>query len=105
MNALVRFEINVPAAAHFDGERFISSCELLGVMSQGETEKVALDNLVEAIQGFLETCFEMGTLDEVLKECGFHAHAPSGLAPSPDWLKVPLELVTNHAAERANHCS
>ena len=40
--------------------------------SQGcrATEEEAANNLNEAVQIFLSTCYEMGTLNAVLKECG-----------------------------------
>ena len=49
---------------------YVSHCDPLDVCSQGDTEEEALNNLNEAIQIFLSTCYEMGTLNEVLIECG-----------------------------------
>jgi len=49
---------------------YVSHCYPLDVCSQGNTEEEAANNLSEAIQIFLSTCYEMGTLNEVLKECG-----------------------------------
>ena len=49
---------------------YVSHCDPLDVCSQGDTEEEALANLNEAIQIFLSTCYEMGTLNEVLIECG-----------------------------------
>ena len=49
----------------------LASCPALDVHSQGENEDQATKNLGEAIHLFLVTCFEKGTLDEVLKNCGF----------------------------------
>jgi len=41
------------------------------VHSQGKTEVQAKKNLIEALSLFLESCHERGTLDAMLKECGF----------------------------------
>ncbi len=49
----------------------VASCDKIGVYSQGCTFSEARKNIEEAVNLFLLTCFEMGTLDEVLKECGF----------------------------------
>lgn len=41
------------------------------MVSQGSTKEEALSNLKEALHLFIVTCHEMGTLDEVMKDCGF----------------------------------
>lgn len=67
----IAMKLQLPATVKKKGKYFISCCPVLDVCSQGETEKRALDNLVEAITLFLLSCFERGTLDDVLKERGF----------------------------------
>jgi predicted RNase H-like HicB family nuclease len=74
---------------------FVASCNMLDVHSQGETEKKAFENLKEALELFLISCFERGTLEAVLKECGF---APSKTATIPlaknqDCITIPLNLL------------
>ena len=49
---------------------FLASCTVVDMHSQGETEKEAKDNLIEALTLFFVSCFERGTLDNVLKDCG-----------------------------------
>ena len=49
---------------------YVSHCNPLDVCSQGDSEEEAVNNLNEAIHIFLSTCYEMGTLNEVLMECG-----------------------------------
>ena len=49
---------------------YVSHCDPLDVCSQGDTEEEAVDNINEAIQIFLSSCYEMETLNEVLMECG-----------------------------------
>lgn len=61
----------VPATVKKKGKWFISCCPVLDVYSQGETKRKALNNLIEALSLFLVSCFERGTLDKIMKECGF----------------------------------
>ncbi|MBF0319247.1 MAG: type II toxin-antitoxin system HicB family antitoxin [Nitrospirae bacterium] len=51
----------------------IASCPVLDVVTQGETIEEARKNIKEAVGLFISTCFECGTLEAVLKECGFKA--------------------------------
>jgi len=71
MNPTVEFEFHLPVAVEKKGKWFISTCPLLDVHSQGTTESKARENLIEALQLFIETCFDQGTLDQVLQEAGF----------------------------------
>ena len=52
------------------GDRFLSACPALDLFSQGDTEEEAKNHLLDALNGFLETCHEMGTLQKVLSEAG-----------------------------------
>ena len=52
------------------GDRFLSSCPALDVYSQGDTEEEAKRHILDALDGFLVTCQEMGTLEEVLADAG-----------------------------------
>jgi predicted RNase H-like HicB family nuclease len=63
---------------------YIASCPVLDVHSQGKTEKQAKKNLVEALYLFLISCFQRGTIDDVLKECGFE---PGHSMKKPDGTK------------------
>lgn len=50
---------------------YISYVPELDISSCGETHESAQQNIRDAVQGFLETSVEMGTLDEILKEAGY----------------------------------
>jgi len=50
---------------------YVGSCPELNVSSFGEDIEGAKHSLQEAVEGFLETCEEMGTLEEALEEAGF----------------------------------
>jgi len=71
MSFVVKFEMSLPAIIEKKENWFVSICPVLDIMSQGNTKKEALDNLIDATEVFLYSCHERGTLDAVLKECGF----------------------------------
>ena len=68
----VLFKVRLMAyiRAEKEGGYFVY-CPVLDVGSQGDTIAEAKKNIAEATQCFLEGCYEMGTLNEVLLECGF----------------------------------
>ncbi len=65
------FTVTLPFRIQKEGSLYISSCPPLDVWSQGETAKKAEENLVEAVKLFINSCFVRGTLDRVLRKCGF----------------------------------
>ena len=54
-----------------EGDLYVARCPDLDVSSFGDTVDEARDALQEAVEAFLEGCELLGTLDEVLAECGF----------------------------------
>jgi len=77
MNISLSFEAHLPAKFQKKGTTYIGNCHILDVVTQGETLDQAKKNLAEAIELFLITCYEMGTLDDVLKDCGFTSQKPN----------------------------
>jgi predicted RNase H-like HicB family nuclease len=67
------FEVQLPFSVKREGKWFVSNCPPLDVCSQGPTAKKATENLVDALQLFLLSCYERGTLDRVLRESGFRS--------------------------------
>ena len=49
----------------------VAECPELEVITQGDDDADARRMLLEALQITLEECARMGTLDQVLSECGF----------------------------------
>ena len=90
----IRFELAVPAEVRKDGDHYVSFCPALDVYSQGPSEEAALDNLAEALQLFVESCLARGTLDRVLKDCGFEPDANPEPMDDRHLIHVPLSLVT-----------
>ena len=99
MASRIRFDLTVPAEVREDEDHFVSFCPALDVYSQGPSEEAALDNLAEALQLFVESCLARGTLDRVLKDCGFE---PEAVEPEPVedryMVHVPLSLVAHEPA-------
>jgi predicted RNase H-like HicB family nuclease len=71
MKPKLHFEMKLPVNIFKEGSVYVSCCPIFDVYSQGDTEEEAKNNLVEALTGFILTCFEMGTLSEVLRNSGF----------------------------------
>ena len=95
----VQFTMSLPMAVRHEGMWYYSSCPVLDVHSQGVTEQEATDNLVEALQLFLETAFEQGTLQEVLRQQGFEPARDGDATPAGRTVEVPLALIARRYAE------
>ncbi|MEK7397337.1 MAG: type II toxin-antitoxin system HicB family antitoxin [Candidatus Poribacteria bacterium] len=54
-----------------EGDLYVGLCPELNVSSFGDDMEDAKRSLQEAVEAFVETCEEMGTLKEVLEESGF----------------------------------
>ncbi len=91
------FEVDLPALVKKEGSYYVSICPVLDVCSQGKTKAKARENLIEAVQLFIESCYERGTLDKVLHDCGFKPVAvKSGTAErgpvKHQMIRVPLSF-------------
>ena len=69
----VVFSLTVDSEVKKEGDAYVSYCPALDVYSQGDSEDEASANLIEAQQLFLQSCYERGALDAVMKERGFTA--------------------------------
>ena len=54
-----------------EGLAFVAYVPELDLSSCGATEQEARRNIRDAVQGFLETSAELGTLPEILEEAGY----------------------------------
>src|SRR5512138_3530939 len=81
---------------------FTASCPALDIVTQGDTEEQARKNIGEALHLFLRSCIERGTLDSVLKQCGFTSvkvEEPGGQpkitarAKKQEYVDIPLYLL------------
>ena len=81
---------------------YVSHCNPLDVCSQGHTEEEAATNLNEAIQIFLSTCYEMGTLNDVLKECGLMPLSEHNNEQPHGGMEMSCPVVLQQSPEGAN---
>lgn len=102
MKALVRFEVQVPVSIFRESDVYVSHCPIFDVCSQGDTEEEAKKNIIEAVSAFLISCYENGTLDEVMKESGFVPVGPVEIEATPDeycadYINIPLPFMIKSA--------
>lgn len=96
----IRVMMRVPVTVTKEPGAYVAECPLLDVTSQGDTEQESMDNLLEALQLFLETCYNMGTLEQVLKQSGFGLVREDNEEEEDNhYLDVPFSLLAaqNHA--------
>jgi predicted RNase H-like HicB family nuclease len=67
-------------------DQYIAHAMPLDVMSAGKTVDQAREALAEAIELFLETAVENGTLTDVLSEAGYRLE--QGQWVSPSWVSI-----------------
>ncbi|WP_420266198.1 type II toxin-antitoxin system HicB family antitoxin [Candidatus Magnetominusculus dajiuhuensis] len=82
----------------------IASCPVLDVVTQGETVEDARNNIKEAVSLFISTCLEIGTLDAVLKECGFEAAEKTARKQSQvETIEVPIPFTIKSHSQSVCH--
>jgi predicted RNase H-like HicB family nuclease len=69
-----------------EGTQFVAHAMPLDVMSAGATPQDARSALYEAVDLFLQTAADVGTLDDVLEECGYSRNRGSWVSPA--WVSV-----------------
>ena len=69
-----------------EGEQFVAHAMPLDLMSSGPSPEQARHALYEAVELFLETAAEMGTLPEILEESGYENHLGNWTGPA--WIAV-----------------
>jgi predicted RNase H-like HicB family nuclease len=100
----IELKFRIPVKLTKKRKWYVASCPVLDVASQGETEKKARDNLVEALTLFLTTCIDIGTLNDVLKQSGFKTVEAKRLkTKEKDYINIPLYLLANHAGSKTCH--
>ncbi len=106
MSGTVQFKLDISVTVHREGDWLVAVSPGLDVASQGKTEKEAIHNLVEAVQSFITTCFEMGTLNQVLIEAGFKPVLvrPNKKAKTTErMVEVPLPLLVAQHMQTRTH--
>lgn len=97
MKPLIKIEIQVPIEIFYGENAFIAHCPIFDVSSQGDTKEEAKENIIDAVTGFIITCYEMGTLSEVLRSSGFIPVAKheinEGFEFAEDFIDIPLPFM------------
>jgi len=105
--AVLNMKFKLPLAITKKEKWYVAKCPILDIYSHGETYPKAKKNLIESISLFLETCFEQGTLDAVLKECGFKNVPKSEKsihrAKEEDSITIPLYLLSDTTNSKPCH--
>ncbi len=73
-----------------EGDLYVGLAPEFNVSSFGETLDEAKRSLKEAVDGFLEECEAIGTLEDVIEEAGFQKRGSQWLPRQP----VAAELLT-----------
>ena len=69
-----------------EDDQYIAHATPLDVVSSGPNPEEARAALKEAVHLFLETALEMGTLEEILDECGYESKEDTWVSPS--WIAI-----------------
>lgn len=99
MRVKIQFDAKLPVSFKQEGKNIIACCPILDVVSQGKSLKEAKKNLIEALHLFFITCYEHGTLDEVMKQSGFAIYSSGEVKDSPqdsiqDYIDVQIPFYT-----------
>ncbi len=76
-------QIKLPFHTRKKGDVYVASCAAFDIHMEGSTESEATLNLISAVKSFLNICIELGTLDEILEDCGVGSaeHGSASLPP------------------------
>lgn len=102
----IKMTLELPVEIFEEEIWYVANCPTLDVASQGDTPEEAKAHLIEALVGFLETCIAHGTLDEVLRDCGFSPVAPGKPEDTElpgDTVEVPLYLLAKFTGSSQCH--
>jgi len=72
MQATIQAEFRLFGTLKHEGDWYIAHCPPLDLTTQGGPEDEARNNLIEACELFVVSCFERGTFEQALRELGWH---------------------------------
>ncbi len=98
----MQITVKLPIRITRKGNVYIAVCPALDVITQGETESQARKNIGEALYLFLRSCIERGTLDAILKQCGFSPTSDPIPETDEEQIDIPLYLLAQFVESR--HC-
>ena len=71
MREEIRLEVRLTGYVRREGRKWVAVCPALGVASQGRDRADAERCLQQAVEIWIDSCVERGTLEQALRECGF----------------------------------
>jgi len=80
MQITVQAEFRLFGTIKRQGRWYIAYCPPLDITTQGRTEVEARQNLIEASELFVVSCFERGTFEQALRELGWHVVSGGAVA-------------------------
>jgi len=93
-------EVSLPVVFIKEGKKYSAYTPALDLATCGDSFEHAQKMFVEAVTLFLEECVEMGTLDDVLRDCGWQEISRPGhrrelvppeiIASTSQQVRVPL---------------
>jgi predicted RNase H-like HicB family nuclease len=101
---LIQFTMAVQIQIFPEDDHFVADCAAFDLVTQGDSKNEARDNIVEALHLFVESCYQRGALEKVLRQCGFEAtRNPPLIEEGIETVNVPLSLVAaKHAENRTS---
>jgi predicted RNase H-like HicB family nuclease len=96
MKATVTFTVSFPIEVKKEARYYLATCPTLDVWAIGSSQDSAVETLKDTLQLFLTHCFDHGTLEIVLKGCGFTSLKKSlrrDAARHLNELDIPLPFV------------
>jgi predicted RNase H-like HicB family nuclease len=86
-------KLEIEAGFWKEGSQYVGRANPLNILSCGDTREEAEHALTEALELFLETAHDMGTLEDILLECGFTPVGDLWAAPAkPERRSLQLEI-------------
>ena len=103
-----KITLSVPFTIKQEGAWYICSCHVLDVHSQGQTIDEAKRNFETTLSLFVDGCLEMGTLETVLRDCGFKPdHDVHDETTDASMINIPIHLLSSmsvgNAAQNRTH--
>ncbi len=96
MSKVKDIEVRVPVLFFEEGNKVIAYSPAFDLSSCGDTEEGARSRFVEAVAIFLREISRMGTLNEVLEECGWrkvprkHGWYPPVYKATEEAISIPI---------------
>ena len=86
-------KLEIEAEIWMEGNQYVARANPLNVLTCGDTREEAERALEEAVELFLDTAREMGTLEDVLIESGYSAVGDKWVvAAKPERRSLQLEI-------------